>query len=206
MIREVIIWPDPILSAKCEEVPVVDDAVRALLHDMEETMLACRGAGLAAPQVGFKLRLVTVLVRSETGAQVLKLVNPRIVKREEAPQLMKEGCLSLPGYYEQVRRNRHVTVESLDETGAKVEIGAEGLLAHALQHEIDHLDGITLTDHLSVIKRNLARAKFVKAKKKGMRWQAEKPEPKDFTDPTTKERPSRVPELLEQLAGPPKGP
>jgi peptide deformylase len=196
MIRNVLIYPEPILARACAEVPEVTDDVRRLLNDMEETMLACRGSGLAAPQIGFPLRIVVALVRDAKGYGVLKLVNPRIMKRSEATALMKEGCLSLPKYFEQVRRHRHVVVEALDETGTKVEVVADGILAHALQHELDHLDGKVFVDHLSPLKRNLARTKFSKAKKAGMCWQSEKPAPRDFTDPKTEELPSRAAELL----------
>lgn len=200
MIREVLIWPHPLLSKRCEPVLEVNEEVRRLLNDMSETMLKCRGAGLAANQVGFHLRCITVLVRTAGEAKVLKLVNPRITKRNELPQMMKEGCLSLPGYYEKVQRNRYVTVEALDETGTKVEIAADGVLAHALQHEIDHLDGVSLPDHLSALKKNLVRKKFTAAKKKGLKWQGESVAPRDFTDPSAAERASQEPELLAEMS------
>lgn len=201
MIREVIIWPDPILGKTCSPVSTVDNNVRELLCDMEETLLACKGVGLAAPQIGFRLRLITVLVRvrEPAGYEVLKLVDPRIIERDDTPQLLREGCLSLPGYYAVVSRCSKVTVAALDETGRRVEVQATGLLAQVLQHEIDHLDGIVFSDHLSALKRHVAFAKFTRLKKEGLRWHAERPEPKDFTDLSAKARPPIAAELLEEL-------
>lgn len=187
MIRQILIWPDPVLTRKCEEVtfPLHSDVLR-LLDDMVETMIAARGAGLAAPQVGFNLRLVTLMVE-QAGKEgqpeyvPLKLVNPRVIKRQ-GKRIVREGCLSLPGYYENVQRSTYLTVEGFDETGAKVELGADGKLAQALEHEIEHLDGVVFVDHLSVIKRNIARTKFTKAKAKGLRYQSDSPPPQDFTE------------------------
>ncbi len=193
MIRSIIIYPDPVLARKCEDVsfPLHSDVLR-LLDDMVETMMAARGAGLAAPQVGFNLRLVTLMVERagpDGGTEFvpLKLVNPRITKRQGKRQV-REGCLSLPGYFENVQRSTYVEVQGFDETGAKVELGADGKLAQALEHEIEHLDGITFVDHLSLIKRNMARTKFTKAKAKGLRYQSSSPPPQDFTElaPPTK--------------------
>lgn len=200
MIREILIWPEPILERRCEEVKAIDVDILRLLNDMEETMLMNKGAGLAASQVGFALRLVTVLVRSKEGAKVLKLVNPRVTACSETKQTVREGCLSLPGYFDYVKRHRSVTVEAQDETGAQVEIKADGVLAQALQHEVEHLDGILFVDSLSVLKRNLVEKKFTKLKKRGIRYQAEKPESKDFTDPATGERMSIAPQLLEAVS------
>lgn len=187
MIREIIVWPDPILARKCEPITRFDEDLKHLLTDMHHTMLAARGAGLAAPQVGYALRAITVLVQNqqakkeEEALQVLKLCNPAIVERR-GTQLMREGCLSLPGFFEMVRRSTWVRVEAQDEEGNKVELAGDGKLAHALQHEIEHLDGVVFVDHISLLKRNLARTRFAKAKKKGMRYRADSPTPQDFTE------------------------
>ncbi len=179
-----MIWPDPILNRVCEEISEVTPEIQRLLNDMAETMLSARGAGLAAPQVGFALRAIVVLVKNqETGLrEPVKLVNPVIYGRSGESELMREGCLSLPGYFEQVRRHREVIVTAKDENGAFIEISGDGVLAHALQHEIDHLDGITFPQYLSPLKRNLAATKFKKAKKKGMRYRSDQPSPQDFTE------------------------
>jgi peptide deformylase len=186
VIREIVIWPDPVLKRKCDPVEKVDDSIKQLLLDMEQTMLAARGAGLAAPQVGYALRLVTILVQNQEAKpdgvpfEVLKLVNPVIVERK-GMQIMREGCLSLPGYFEDVKRATWVKVEALDENGQKVEVAGDGKLAQALQHELEHLDGIVFADHLSLLKRNRAITRFKKAKAKGMRYVSDRPEPRDFT-------------------------
>ncbi len=186
MIREIIIWPDTCLKRKSEVIKTFDDDVRTLLDDMEQTMRAANGAGLAAVQLGFPLRCITVLVESTDPVKVgeprqcVKICNPVIVAREGKVQLM-EGCLSLPGYFEKVERSKWVRVEAQDEYGAKMVIEGDGKLAHALQHEIEHLDGVVFVDHLSLLKRNLAKTKFTKAKAKGMRYVSDRPEPKDFT-------------------------
>lgn len=203
MIREILIWPDPVLSRKCEEVsirpeyssaPPFHEDIHRLLNDMVETMIANGGAGLAAPQVGFNLRLVTLMVqtalhdseKAEAGKPrtkfvPIKLINPRIVERKGS-QLVREGCLSLPGYFEMVRRSTYVRVVAKDEMGTDIEIAGDGKLAQALQHELEHLDGVCFVDHLSILKKNLARQKFTKAKAKGLRYRAGKPDAQDFTE------------------------
>lgn len=188
MIREIIIWPDPVLKRKCEPIEKFDDPdLQRLLVDMEQTMLSARGAGLAAPQVGFALRAITIIVQN-TGTpqadgvpfEVLKLLNPVVVEKR-GHRMVREGCLSLPGYFEDVQRASWVRVEAFDERGQKVEVQGDGKLAQALQHEIEHLDGIVFVDHVSLLKRNRAQTRFKKAKAKGMRYVAERPEPQDFT-------------------------
>ena len=186
MKRPIVIWPDPILSRRCEEVPAVTPEVQALLNDMVETMHAVNGIGLAAPQVGFSLRLVVLLAKRPDSAEhvVLKLVNPKLI---ELPSLRgmtapsAEGCLSFPGTRAMVERLVGVRVEALDESGAKVEIECDGQLAQCLQHELEHLEGITLADHVTVLKREVLRKKYTKAKKRGLRYNLESPPPQDFT-------------------------
>jgi peptide deformylase len=212
MKRPIVIWPDSILSRRCEAVPAPlasgaaaalggEDpwhGVRALLNDMEETMHAVRGIGLAAPQVGFSLRLIVVVAKKVGSAEhvVLKLVNPVLLPMRGSAQAAAytlgddntppttqsgEGCLSFPGLKANVTRFSHVRVEALDETGARVEIECDGELAACLQHEIEHLDGITLVDHLSVLKRDVLRKQYTRAKKRGLRYKMESPAARDFT-------------------------
>lgn len=181
MVREIVIWPDPLLARKCEEVVEVNDDVRSILEDMVETMVWAKGAGLAAPQVGFALRAIVVLVQTDDGVRApLRLVNPRIVERRGSV-LLREGCLSLPGFFEMVRRSEWVRVEALDENGKPVEVAGDGVLAHALQHEIDHLEGICFPAHLSPLKRQMAVRSFTKRKAKGMRYAVPRLAPRDFT-------------------------
>lgn len=169
MIREILLYPHPVLAQKCAPVTQFDAELKRLLSDLKETMLDARGLGLAAPQVGVLLRAVTVLKRSEDGAQTLKLVNPRIVD-QRGSEMLQEGCLSLPNYFEKVRRATWVKVEAQDENGAHLELTEVGKTAHALQHEIEHLDGMVFVDHLSQLKRNLARTRFEKEQRRRSKY------------------------------------
>lgn len=183
MIREIIIWPDAVLARKCEDVTEFNADLKRLLTDMAETMLSARGAGLAAPQVGFALRAVVVLVETPEGRAVVPIINPVIVERR-GQRWAREGCLSLPGFFETVKRSAYVRVEGLDEEGKRIELAGDGKLAQALQHEIEHLDGIVFVDHLSPLKRASQKLRFSKAKGKGLRYRSVPPPPQDFTQQT----------------------
>ena len=137
---------DEILKKKSREVEVVDDKIRELLDDMIETMHKYNGVGLAAVQVGV-LKRVIVIDLYEEGVQPLKLVNPVLVK-QKGEQECEEGCLSFPNKFARMIRPKEVTVEALDENGKKVKIHAKDLLAQALAHEIDHLNGIVFIDKM----------------------------------------------------------
>jgi peptide deformylase len=151
------IYGDPVLRQKAAPVTDVNDELRALIADMRETMKAYSGVGLAANQVGIARRVLVVDVPldDEHRAQ-LALVNPKITKRE-GNEVGEEGCLSIPGVWEDVARARSVHVEALDEHGKSIELEAEGYLARALQHEVDHLDGVLFVDRLSVLKRQFLK-------------------------------------------------
>lgn len=136
---------DEILKKKSREVDVVDDKIRELLDDMVETMHKYNGVGLAAVQVGILKRVIVIDLYDEKGP--IKLVNPVIV-REKGEQDVEEGCLSFPNKYARMIRPKEVTVEALDENGKKVKIHAKDLLAQALCHEVDHLNGITFVDRM----------------------------------------------------------
>ncbi len=152
-------YPDPVLKEKCKPVEAVGDDVLQVLRDMAETMYMNRGVGLAAPQVGVGLRLIVVDARQgENGGELLKLINPRITEKE-GKKKCEEGCLSLRGLILDIDRYVTVTVEARDPSGKPRRIEAEGLLSVALQHEIDHLDGIILVDRLSSLRRNLYHKK-----------------------------------------------
>jgi len=148
MQRTVLIYPDPFLLKKAAFVSRVDDKVRELIRDMFETMRAASGVGLAAPQVGVGKRVIVVDVSPvEKESAPVALVNPEIVESmgmEEGT----EGCLSLPGVEGVVPRAEFVLVKGLDEQGRPVQFPARGFLARALQHEIDHLDGILFIDRI----------------------------------------------------------
>jgi len=177
--REIIIWPDSALVKKCAPIEEIDDGVRRMLDDMVETMLHFKGAGLAAPQLGYPVRAVVVKVtETESGKEsVLRLVNPRLVEKRSAPVPFMEGCLSLPEVRIPTMRHPWVKVEALDENGGKVDVEGDGLLAIALQHELEHLDGRLMVDQLSFIKRSMLEKKFRKAKAKGMRYVVPRPAP-----------------------------
>lgn len=132
---------DDILRKQAREVEIVNNKILTLLADMVETMYAADGAGLAAPQVGILRRVVVI----DDGTELIKLINPVIVEAHGEQQEM-EGCLSVPGVYGQVKRPMKVIVEALDEKGLPVHIEGKGLLARALCHEIDHLNGILFID------------------------------------------------------------
>ncbi len=156
-IRPVRIFGDPVLREKAHEIERVDDALRALIEDMRATMKAYNGVGLAANQVGVPQRLLVVDVPGEEGERLSHaLVNP-VVKRRVGTQSAEEGCLSIPGIWEEVTRSERIVVQALDEHGRGIELDAEGYLARAIQHEIDHLDGVLFVDRLSGLKRQFLR-------------------------------------------------
>lgn len=134
---------DEILRKKSREVEIVDDKIREILDDMVETMHKYDGVGLAAPQIGILKRLVVIDLYDEKGP--IKLVNPKIVE-EKGTQEVEEGCLSFPNQFGKVIRPEEVVIEALNENGEKIKIEGEGLLAQAIAHEIDHLEGILFID------------------------------------------------------------
>jgi peptide deformylase len=136
-IRRVIIYPDPVLLSQAQAVGRITRQVRRLARDMLETMYAAPGVGLAAPQVGARQRVIVV----DAGEGPIMLVNPQI-KAAEGEQIGLEGCLSLPDLVGEVRRAEWVVVSGLDLSGKPITVEGEGLLARALQHEVDHLDGL----------------------------------------------------------------
>lgn len=148
MRREILVYPDPFLSRKAVPVVAVNDGIRALIRDMFETMYAAEGVGLAATQVGVGKRVVVLDVSpvDETIAP-LAVVNPEIVSRSGS-SMGVEGCLSVPGVQGEVCRAETVEVRGMDGEGNPLRIGATGILSRALQHEIDHLDGILFIERI----------------------------------------------------------
>ena len=142
-IRQIREDGDEILRKKSKKVEEVNDKIREILNDMEETMHKYNGVGLAAPQIGLLKRLVVIDLYDDKGT--IKLVNPEIIK-EKGTQEVEEGCLSFPNKYGKIVRPAEVTVKALDENGKEIKISAKGLLAQALSHEIDHLNGILFVD------------------------------------------------------------
>jgi peptide deformylase len=156
-------YPDEVLKRKAETVEAVDDELRLLMDNMAETMYAAPGIGLAAPQVGVSKRIIVLDVSTpEEKAPLLQLANPEVVEAYGEVQI-EEGCLSLPGFLSSVKRFSEVTVKALDRDGNPVTIEAGGLLAIALQHEIDHLEGTLILDRASMLKREFYRKKIKKS-------------------------------------------
>ncbi|MCX7911860.1 MAG: peptide deformylase [Dehalococcoidales bacterium] len=138
--------PDPVLRKKAKRVPGIDRSVKKLISDMHQTLHAEDGrVGLAAPQVGVSLRVVVICLPE--GKEDIILVNPEVVRRK-GERLVTEGCLSIPGYIGELYRAESVTVRALDGEGKPLRIKAEGLLSQALEHEIDHLNGVLFIDHI----------------------------------------------------------
>jgi peptide deformylase len=156
-------FPDPRLRTTAKAVESVDDELNALIDDMFETMYDAPGIGLAATQVDVHKRLLVADVSSD-GSAPQALINPVIVEKDGVT-VTEEGCLSVPGYYEEVERAEHIRVRFLDRNGDEVELDAEGLLAVCIQHEIDHLDGRLFVDYLSEAKRQRIRKRLVKDKR-----------------------------------------
>ncbi|MGB5475021.1 MAG: peptide deformylase [Gammaproteobacteria bacterium] len=164
-ILNILHFPDPRLRTVARPVEQVDDAVRQLLDDMLETMYAAPGIGLAATQVNVDKRIVVIDI-SEERNQPLYLINPEILELDGVEE-MEEGCLSVPGVYELVQRADRVKIRALGRDGGGFEMGAEGLLAVCIQHEIDHLDGKLFVDYLSQLKRTRIRKKLEKEQRQG---------------------------------------
>ena len=144
-VREILRFGEDALRKKCRPVTSFDEKLAVLLDDMKETLLGAEGVGLAAPQVGILRRAVVIDLRDGKGA--IELINPELVS-EEGVQVGNEGCLSAPGEWCEVERPKKVTVKALDRTGKEFSVTGEDLLARALCHELDHLEGILFTDRV----------------------------------------------------------
>lgn len=164
-ILDILHFPDERLRKICEPVSEVNDDIRRLLDDMLETMYVAPGIGLAAIQVNVHKRVLVVDV-SEDRSQPLCFINPEIISREGEEE-MQEGCLSVPGFYETVKRAEKIKVKALDRDGRPFEMDADGLLAVCIQHEIDHLNGKLFVDYLSPLKRQRIRKKLEKQERLG---------------------------------------
>lgn len=159
-ILKILEFPDPRLRKQAVPVDTVDDALRSLIDDMFETMYQAPGIGLAATQVDVHRRLLVADVSAEKDDPHV-LINPEILEKDGVA-VSEEGCLSVPGYYEEVERAEHIRVRYLDRDGEPVEKEMEGLLAVCVQHEIDHLDGKLFVDYLSEAKRQRIRKRLEK--------------------------------------------
>jgi peptide deformylase len=160
---KILEFPDPRLRTKATPVMVVDDALRELVADLFETMYDAPGIGLAATQVDIHKRLLVADVSVDKDEPYV-LINPEILAKNGVI-VTDEGCLSVPGYFEEVERAEHIDVRFLDRDGKEIEMAAEGLLAVCIQHEIDHLDGRLFVDYLSEAKRQRIRKKLLKERR-----------------------------------------
>jgi peptide deformylase len=143
-VRPIRSLPDSVLRRKAKRVSIIDDSIQKLIDDMVETMQQANGVGLAAPQIGVSLRVVVLQMPDD---EPMAIINPEIVKRSGERELT-EGCLSIPGYSGEVKRSVSVTVKGQDRHGKAIRLKATGLLAQALEHELNHLDGILYVDHV----------------------------------------------------------
>jgi peptide deformylase len=156
-------YPEKILKQKTADVDNIDGNLQRLIDDMMETMYAARGLGLAANQVGFQKRLCVIDTSlKEEKKSPLILINP-VISEIEGFEEAEEGCLSIPGYILKVKRSAKVLARALDKEGKTIEIEATGLLARALQHEIDHLNGLLIIDRINPIKRELLKRQIKKS-------------------------------------------
>ncbi len=160
---DILEFPDPRLRTVAKPVTQVDDAVRALIDAMFETMYAAPGIGLAASQVDVHQRLL-VLDVSENSDAPMVFINPEILE-QDGEQVYQEGCLSVPGIYADVHRAEHLRVRALDRDGKSFECEAHGVLAVCIQHEMDHLAGKLFVDYLSPLKREMVKKKLAKARR-----------------------------------------
>lgn len=162
MLLPILHYPDPRLRTVAKPVEQVDDSVRQMVKDMFETMYDAPGIGLAATQINHHQRIIVIDI-SESKNQPLCLINPEIIEKDGEID-WEEGCLSVPNYYECIKRANHIKVRALNEQGESFEIEADELLGVCIQHEIDHLDGILFVDHLSKLKQRRLKEKRKKSK------------------------------------------
>jgi peptide deformylase len=168
MVRRIVKYGEPVLEKPAGRVTEFGTPeLKKIIDDMFETMYAAKGVGLAAPQIGLSQRISVIDTSvGEDEAQKIVIINPEIAFRE-GKQTGEEGCLSIPGFREQVTRSQKVVVKAFNLLGEPVEVSGEELLARALEHEIDHLNGILFITHISALKRDIIRRKIKKLQKAG---------------------------------------
>ncbi len=164
MIHPIRTYPDKVLRSVAKEVAQITDDVRRVCADMVETMCSARGVGLAANQIGVSLRIIALETGSEKQSVPLVLINPELSELA-GEDTAEEGCLSIPGFYETVKRAKKAIVKGSNPEGKTLRIECEGLLARACQHELDHLDGVLFIDRLSPVKKQLFKREYAKEKK-----------------------------------------
>jgi peptide deformylase len=167
VIRRILTFPEPVLKVVATDVPNIDGALVETVDDMVETMYAAPGVGLAAPQIGLSQRVIVLDVDHENkGKHLLKLINP-VIAESEGEIIWEEGCLSVRDYTAEVRRAARVLVRAWTPDGKEIELEGQELLAVALQHEIDHLDGKLFLDRISRLKRDVYKRRMKKLEREG---------------------------------------
>lgn len=161
-------YPDSRLYKKAKPVAQVDDRIRQLVRDMAETMYDAPGVGLAATQIDVHERVVVIDI-SEKSDDLLVLINPEITWKSEEQKVYEEGCLSVPGIYDEVERAARIRCKALDENGKSFEFEADGLLAICVQHELDHLEGKVFVEYLSKLKQSRIKTKMKKSEREALR-------------------------------------
>jgi len=165
MIREILEYPDPRLREVAKPVAEVTPEIQALVDDMAETMYDAPGVGLAAPQIGENHRIFVIdCAEEDEPSQLLVFINPEIFEKD-GQVVWNEGCLSFPGVREEIKRAERVKVRALARNGKPFELAAEGLLAVAIQHETDHLNGVLMVDKLNALKRRMMGRRLAQARK-----------------------------------------
>jgi peptide deformylase len=160
MIRRILTYPDPELKKKSAPVTIINEKITELVRDMAETMYDAPGVGLAAPQIGVHQRVIVIDISPKSEKpDLIVAINPEII-HSEGNSYEEEGCLSVPQYGASVKRHASVVVKALNLEGEEIIYRAEGLLAIAFQHEIDHLDGVLFVDHLSPLKKDIFKKKY----------------------------------------------
>ena len=174
-VREILVYPDPRLRQTAEPVAQVDQDVQHLVDDLAETMYAAPGIGLAANQIGVLRRVFVIDIAGDDEPSDLRVfINPELLETSGA-QTWTEGCLSFPGASEEIKRAEHVRVRALDREGRPLELEAEGLMAVAIQHENDHLNGVLMIDKLNALKKRLLSSKLAKRGKKAVSQSSSEP-------------------------------
>jgi peptide deformylase len=176
-VLEILKYPHPTLKKRSKEVEKIDDDIKRLIHDMAETMYDANGVGLAACQIGVSQRAIVLDVSPvDPQYHFFAMINPEIISQEGEVD-HEEGCLSVPDCFEKVKRVEKIRVKGISPEGKEMEVAGEGILAFALQHEIDHLNGILILDRLSQLKREIYRNRLKKGKR-SLRLDSEKEEKK----------------------------
>ena len=157
-------YPDPVLRKACEPIESITGETVILCNNMLETMHLAQGAGLAANQVGVSSRLIVIDPRTKKESKPIILINP-VIMEQDSEEINEEGCLSFPKFYEYIKRAKKVFVKGINIQGEPFEMECEGFLARAVQHELDHLNGVLLIDHLSPVKKDLFKKKYMKDRK-----------------------------------------